>query len=566
MTKKNKSKNLNNMIKMATPLRTRQGKFLIIAGLLAVVGTFGFFLIFRSGGAEFRYLIKPVSEPEKGLLVKLTVINPQPKGKDYFVLYKGETKLSDVVCQNEKGHDLKVFQTEDLLQIALEKAGRFDLFYRVKIGQPGKHGYRGQIYNNLVTFDGEEALLLPPEVGEGDEAIRKTIGRISVRCETPASWTRIVPFARKDRTGGVITEVSSPDWAKIYNLVKSGYTCGEFEQVNLADQSGSLAIYVDQAARECLTEETRQGLVSLYHYYTKLFEYQIPFTVVLLRKDPVNGLYLIGGASAQNLATTFDPVNRRDWELMAHRLFHAFFDSKIKITKFHEAPQLWFYEGLVTYYENVAMGSLPEDLLHKLRVNETKSFLVLFRRYVYMRLKDPSLFAIALMSEKSIESSGIIEFLHYTQAPLIIKYAEDVSYLENDTRDRILKFILHNNPEELELKHIFRFAMGEKADELAKHYLFDTKIPPLWYLAMNRTEDPGEVVNELNEFEHTLWTWLRLEDPHYPLEKLSLEGLEKQADEAEHAGVRFADEGTEEQVKKLSLTVYRLLKIYKLNH
>lgn len=75
----------------------------------------------------------------------------------------------------------------------------------------------------------------------------------------------------------------------------------------------------------------------------------------------------------------------------------------------------------------------------------------------------------------------------------------------------------------------------------------------------------GGVVKELNEIEHTLWTWFRLEDPRYPLEKLSLEGLEQRASEAERAGVRFADQETEEQVKEMSLTVYRFLKMNKLN-
>ena len=537
--------------------------FIMISGACFL----GYFCLFapKRGPSHLEFVIKPVSGQEKFLEICLTIRNPRTDS-DIYSLYKGEMKPLDLYGENSRGDKLAIAETDDSIKIIVRKNNLVKLFYRVMIAQPGKHGYRGEYYDDLLTFDGEQTLLFPSVTVNGDDrAIKKDIGRITIKTILPPFWVAVVPFAEKGlfSRNGFVADLKNPNWAKIYDLAKSAYTFGKLTKYSCPGEN-LFSIYVDPSARQFYTDETMTGLKSIYEYYTKLFDYKIHYAVVLLRKDPINGQYLIGGSGAQTLATTFDPQNPRDWQLMGHRFFHAFFEHKMTSSKFHFPPQLWFYEGLATYYENMALSGLPGEVTRKLDLTLSHGFQELFRRYLYMRLKNPNLFAIAPMSEETIGSAGQIEFLHYTQAPLILKYMNDLSYLNTGIHDRVLKFILYNKPDDFNLQSVFGFVLGKKAPEFANQYLFRNDVLPLWYLADspedNQAEDPSRVIQELNDFEYTLWTWFRLEKPGYPKVQLTLDGLAGQAENAEKAGLRFASGDMEAQVKKTSPTVWRLLK------
>ena len=313
--------------------------------------------------------------------------------------------------------------------------------------------------------------------------------------------------------------------------------------------------------------ETLEGINSLYEYYSNVFGYAVPrLDIVLLRKDSEDRQYIMGGSGFQIIGSTFNPELARDWQLLGHRMFHAFFDYKVDSTKFHMAPQLWFYEGLTTYYENTAMDQLPKALLSKLQINSQEGLVSLFRRYTYMYLKDPNLFKITPMKEANISSSAQIEFLHYTQAPLIVKAMEDISYSNNKEHDRILRYIVNNYQKDgLELKNIFEYAVGgESVIGFAKNYLFGDNILPLWYLANNIEENSETVISQLNEFEYLLWTWFKSEDIDFTNEILTSDKLYVLTSKAEYENVYFAQQETEEKVKGVSKTVYDLLKQYAL--
>ena len=132
-----------------------------------------------------------------------------------------------------------------------------------------------------------------------------------------------------------------------------------------------------------------------------------------------------GGAGIHSVCATFDETSRRDWELLSHRMFHAYFDSRIPTQTFHAAPNLWFMK-VCDYYENASMSALPEKQREQLGIRPEWQFQSLFNRYLTIRIKDPALFSFAPMDEALIsESEGRKEFLHYIQAPLVVKLVED---------------------------------------------------------------------------------------------------------------------------------------------
>ncbi|EKD94386.1 MAG: hypothetical protein ACD_26C00077G0001 [uncultured bacterium] len=306
----------------------------------------------------------------------------------------------------------------------------------------------------------------------------------------------------------------------------------------------------------------------MYNYYSDLFNYKIPsFSLAILRKDPTDNIYLIGGSSAQTLGTTFDPNNKRDWELMGHRLFHAFFESKVSHTAFHTPPTLWFYEGLATYYENVSMGSLPQEITNKLGIDTRGNFSTLFNTYAYMRYKDSNLLSIIPMNEEQIQKSGgETEFLHYTQAPLIVKAIEERSYAINKKKNNMLNYVLDKCVgkinKKIDVKSIIMSALGEETDSFSKAYLYGNNVLPLWGLSENKKEDPELVVKSLKDMEYTLWSWFSKDNTSYLKDDITLNNILQYYDLAEKANVHFTSVEVEEKIKTESPTIYFLLKQY----
>jgi len=273
---------------------------------------------------------------------------------------------------------------------------------------------------------------------------------------------------------------------------------------------------------------------------------------------------LMGGLSTQTMGATFDPENSRDWQLLSHRLFHAFFDYKLTSQKFHTAPQLWLYEGLATYYENNSMKHIDSAIQKRLSLKD--DFLSLFKRYLYFSIKDKGILSIVPMNEENFaESGGMTEFLHYTQAPLVVKAMEDMSYRKYGKGDRILKYILSNaRNESIDMKEIVKNALGEDSIPFASKYLFGHEILPLWYLAQNNKEDENEMLMSLDNYEYTLWTWFKLEEANYPIDKLLKDEINNAELIKAAKEIKFEDSNIEDNIYKISPTIYKLLKVYSL--
>lgn len=511
------------------------------------------------------YSIKPLPGEEQELQVSVEI--GKLKADEVFELYRGDISYSEAECLDDKGNKMEFSEKGGFIEIPNKGGSNIRFTYSVKLGQPDKHGHRGGSYQDLLAFDGGEALILPSSAfNTGKGEVEDSIGRISIAYDVPEDWTAVVPFPETNG-GRTVTVLSKPGWPDIYDLTKSCFAFGRFQQYTYEkDGGGRLQVFVDPAYEFSYTGRVEQGLNKIYEYYSDLFNDDIGFSILLLRKDVKDGLYLMGGSSTQTLGTTFDPENARDWQLMGHRFFHAFFDTAVRQPLFHAAPQLWFYEGLATYYENMSMGSLPEDIRKKAGLPATGDFLTLFKQYAYMRIKDKYIYTLTPMNEEKYEEyKGVTEFLHYTEAPLAIKAIDDAAYSKYREHDRVLKYILKNRSgKDPDLNETVRYAMGDEAEDFMDKYMYNNGFLPLWYLGENETEDIQKTIRSLNDMEYTQWTWFRLVDPAYPQDTLSEKGLQVLTDEAEKAETHFAGQTVEDEVEKLSPAVYGLLKQYAL--
>lgn len=274
-------------------------------------------------------------------------------------------------------------QTEDFLTFELGRGADVSLVYQVPLGASGKHGQRGMVQEEYCVFDGGQALLLPMEFYQDgfpqDEAVVRSL-RVALKARE--GWTVILPFE----------ELQDVTWADAYNLNNDAFAMGNFTQYFPAEQTGGAAVYGVAGEEGQFPQEVASGIAALRAYYAERFGIEEqPYQIILL---PTEEGDVIGGAGVHSVCATFDAADRRDWELLSHRMFHAYFDHAVPTQTFHAAPNLWFYEGLATYYENASMGALPEAQREVLDIRPEWQFNSLFNRYLTIKIKDPGPFLI----------------------------------------------------------------------------------------------------------------------------------------------------------------------------
>lgn len=340
------------------------GVILLLLSVLAVC-----FLLIGNRPYELEYSIRTYSATEKEIQVDLNV--SKLHYRDKLDLYKGGVKDSNAECYDYKSSRIPFQEKDDIVEIDCRNLNSIKFSYRVKLGSIEKHGHSGGVYDDLLVFDGEHALVLPEVAFDPkDSEVEKNIGKIAISYNVPDDWTCVIPFPKDlgKKRARPETLLSNPTWSDIYDLTKACYAFGRFRKYKIRKDNGSLDLFVDPAYKPDITDEVKQGTNSLYEYYNGLFDGEAPaLSVVLLRKDNSDGQYISCGESKTS-GSTFDPGIARDWELMGHRFFHSFFDSTVRTPVFHYAPRVWFNEGMATYYVKICLWTVYQQPSKKNRL------------------------------------------------------------------------------------------------------------------------------------------------------------------------------------------------------
>lgn len=517
------------------------------------------------GNIEVMYEVKQFSTEDKILSVSIKIINACNFKTYNYQLIKGYMKITEVRCVDSFDNPVRFSIAKGIIDIdKIDDKENYVLFsYNVEIGDLHKHGANGGVYSDLLTFPGESVLVMPINALKENMEEINNIKKLNIKYMVPDTWDVIIPFPKKNVKG--ITEVINPTWTSLYEIRKSSFTFGKFQKHKHLNRKLGYTVYLDKDAEKYYTQSAMRGIDNIYKYYCELFNYNLEnFAIVLLRKDEVSHNYIISGSSTKNLVSTFDNEIARDWQLLGHRLFHSFFESQVTATKYHEPPLLNLYEGLATYYENISMKSLPENIKNQLNIDPDNEILELFQRYIYMKLKNPSNYSlIPILERKIFVSPAKIEFLHYTQAPLIVKYLEDSAFKKYGKRDNIINYILKNKDDNsVTVGSIANSLLGNGAMVFTHKYISGDEILPLW--GLSNKEENKDVIGKLNTFEYNMYTWFYRENTLYSYDVLNDDKLSDLSKEADKQGLHFADTMTEANVKKMSPTIYSLLKEYKL--
>ncbi len=498
--------------------------FFMFAGILLLVGCSSSKK--ETGPGIFEYYLKP--DGENRLAVTLRITNPAVFAK---------RKFSFPVVEENIELDESSKQT-----LWVESGKTKELKYHVNLGEDGKHGAQGMVSDKFCVFDGLHTLLLPEEAYIEDVSNEEVLMKqLTINLESEKGWVVVNPFEmKKDVT-----------WADLYDLMNDCFAMGEFERHEISVEDGKLYIYNPQGEKWTQDVVYEKALESLLSYYQNLFTLKKEYSVVFLPEEK----QIIGGAGRHSVGASFNPENSRDWELLSHRMCHAFLDSSLHGQTIHKASLLWLSEGLATYYENIALQQMPESMRISYGWKEDLQFAKIYDQYLYMRWKEPLLYQIAPMEEDELKSQAQVEFLHYIQAPLMIKRLETIA-----GKDSVLHELLKCYKwDSFSMEDMVKQLLKNDFEENWGNYFVGKQDIPLWELG-EAARDDLIIIEHLNAAELMLGSWLNKELEYYPIEKISIEELKSLKENSEFNQLSYADPETEKRIREYSKLIDELLK------
>ena len=498
--------------------------FFMFAGILLLVGCSS--LKKEEGPGIFEYYLKP--DGENRLAVTLRITNPSTSAKREFSF-------------PSVGENIELDESSKQT-LWIESGKTKELKYHVNLGEDGKHGAQGIINDKFCVFDGIHTLLLPEEAYvEGISNEEVLMKQLSINLESEKGWMEVNPFEMKKNV----------TWPDLYDLMNDCFAMGEFERRKINVEDGKLNIYSPQGEKWTQDVIYEEALKSLLSYYQNLFTLKKQYSVIFLPGEK----QIIGGAGSHSVGASFNPENARDWELLSHRMFHAFLYSSLHGQALHTAPLLWFSEGLATYYENIALQQMPESMKISYGWKDDLQFAKLYDQYLYMRCKEPVLYQIAPMEEEGLKSQAQVEFLHYIQAPLMIKRMETIA-----GKDSVLnEFLKCYEWDSFSMEDMVKQLLKDDYEENWKNYFVGKEIIPLWQLGKT-VRDDSTIVEHLNSAEWMLGSWLNKELEYYPIEEISIEELDSLKENNDLNQFSYADSETEKNIQEYSKLIDELLK------
>lgn len=414
------------------------------------------------------------------------LINDLPE-MDVLHLYRSKSKVSDINTNVDFKED------KDFIHFNIKQSSKFEVEYLVKLGFLAKHGAYGMVTEDIVAFAGEQVLLLPFEILNLASNKNNVTADIIINYDLDGYKDRIIPF--KSDSSSVF---KAKAWGDMFEVMKSSYV---FTKVDVHSINENFNLYTNFKVDDVAIN----NLDKIYNYYASLFKTNINLNLTSLQTDLDHKLF--AGSSRSNICATFDFNDKRDYQLISHRMFHAFMDTRLNNPVFHMPPNLWVTEGLACYYEHKALEVLDNDFKNALGISFEEEYKKLYRTYLYSIAKNEKLYNFPPLFEGNLQSNALIEYLHYTKSPLLIKFFEDASLLEGE--DHFINYLLSlDTLEDFSQPDMFKAILTENNNEIAIKYIFGAE---KLYLDIDPTGDIEKIREELTEFENVMTTWFKLD-------------------------------------------------------
>ncbi len=483
----------------------------------------------------------------------------------YLVFYIGNIKLKTLKISSDLTNQQIDYQIQKHILFIRPLTGfekKLTLHYTIQPGYLAKHGHQGYIDKNYCLLAGEQFFILPA----AGRASRTQINFVA-----PENWQTFLPPIVDSNYEVTQNKIITTDtsWTGFYQLVKNCYIFGKFSAS--WDQFHSLNFIFSKTISDSIQKKVQNLTTELIQFFNQRFQqhlshYRFCFTDVASDSEKI-----MGGVGPFSMGFTFSPAEKRDWQLLSHRLFHVYFDRFIGIKSFHLPPDLWFLEGMATFYEILAPGNLNLNEFGIKSYTPDEEFSQLYRRYLYFRIKDPELFRIN-PTEKIHLLSGQTEFLHYTQAPLLMlaiqtQFARNRTQMNPDFLWRLLGPMKFHPEKDLE-NFIHNFS-DSTIQKFWRNYVAGDDLLDLRSIFTQNAEDNfplqrQEIVHELKAYESLLSTWFQDEPEKFLQTSVFENDFFPLMNNADFQPINFANPNVEKLVFDFSPTIFYSLKINRL--
>lgn len=283
---------------------------IITASSLLVICIFILLYIFMLKPAlavvKIEYTIKPNTIDKKTVSVNIRIDRNGIFGPKYVYMGKNSISPIDTKCVDSTGKTVLFREADDKLTIGpINGAASFvDFSYSVNISSLGGTDYQGVFYDDEIAFSGENALYFPYlNYSDGSyDKIGKVVSKITVMSVVKSGFNSIMPYQDKFNVWqNEPLMINNPDWKVIYNLSKSCYAFGKFDEANIKIGNNNLKIYLDPAYKAKLSDEQINVITRLYGYYQSVFGGQLQnYPIVILRNNPSSSAISFAGVGGDH--------------------------------------------------------------------------------------------------------------------------------------------------------------------------------------------------------------------------------------------------------------------------
>ena len=526
-----------------------------------------------SGADQPKYSLNytVTADPSYGeLKIAMTVDIKSLPDERIIHFYKGKTDAIWRDCLDGDGAEVPYLDNGDLLTIGPvdSKTGKFTFNYDARIGPISDDWEyipytQGSFFDDLLTFSGEYAFLLPFTDLELLDSFEKFIGSVSIEFNVPDDWDSIIPY-NTPLTGSRSIVENKPTWDFFNSISKSAFCFGNFRRYEYGGILAGEQIYVDAAVADAVPQYTLDALVSFLDYFTGIFGQPLDdVPVVLLRNHPYDNSIIVGGVGSRCSAVSLDMRFIDDFKVLSNVLYHSFFDSKIKPRNLRYVTGNWIYIGLADFYVNRSSELLSVDIRNNFDLARLETFEEKYLKYLYFSLKEPGFLALNPADEQLGMYSAQKDYYYGVKVPVMIDALNYMIEQKTGETNGFIKSLVEMGADEksVDLDDLLKKICGDDYETIKMYFAGHALIPN--YRALNIDYMFKEDIIDILDLAEQAFSYMfNTDNAYYPYANVVLLNEERFMAEVDKRGARYNTDEIQNEVKSFSSVLHRVLLQY----
>ncbi|MGV8121853.1 MAG: hypothetical protein AB2L14_18985 [Candidatus Xenobiia bacterium LiM19] len=312
-----------------------------------------------------------------------------------------EIQLFELSVLDKNGATIKNYPSIDKkVEVPVNADGTVHLTYIAKPGGMGRHGHQGYICADFAVFDGR--VFLEPERAD-------SISNVALQINGPAGWQVVTPFEKK---GDFYDPSIYGKDMQFKALQKSYIAFGKFHCEERRIGITPMYVYTYREWAPSHRRKIADKAFHLFSFFQKIFSssFPTPYVICFIPKA-ADGGKIFGGVWSGGQCYEMPDDAARNWELFAHRIAHVYNEYEPYGMDFQKIEDSWLVEAWACYAE---MSSTGETGI----CDSTVTWERLYSEYLLRVSQNAALYDVPMAKQYLVSNEDIIEFVHYTKAPL----------------------------------------------------------------------------------------------------------------------------------------------------